>query len=513
MHMRKRCVILFIVLNLLFFCSFLSVIKVATEFSYFSSATQNSLLLEVDRCRGTIYDCSLSPITNSTYEYIAAVPPYSLSRFKGYNISRESLERLKSGYPALVTVDRDFSYPTINIFKVPVYNKYQLCNHLVGYLGSNGQGASGIEKAYDEVLSGGRLSVRFPRDAKGQILKDEKSVIVNDNYNFKKGIALTIDKKIQRIANFAAKKYINRGAVVVLDVKSGEIKGMVSTPDIDINNLEISLEDESAPFLNRAISPFSVGSVFKLCIGAAALQKGINIDYNCVGRVKVGDRYFHCQDQKAHGEINLSSALSLSCNCYFITLGQRVGAENIYEMMRDFGFGAPKRFAKGMVSDSGTVPNLNDILNNPSSLANLCIGQGVLTASPLQIASMVQCIANDGALINPNLVLGEVTKRGKLIKKSPTAPTHILNKGVCAYLKSAMIQTVESGTGKGAKPELGGAGGKTATAETSTSNTTWFAGFFPAQNPRYVVTVMAENGVSGGKSAAPVFKFIADKLK
>jgi penicillin-binding protein 2 len=182
------------------------------------------------------------------------------------------------------------------------------------------------------------------------------------------------------------------------------------------------------------------------------------------------------------------------------------------------GFGSSTQLAQGIVGASGVLTE--EELLYGGELANFSFGQGRLTATPLQIAAAVAAIANGGNLHTPQLVLG-LTSDGITIDQpcEPYVSGRAMSTQTSDLPRKMMVQVVENGSGAKAKPEVGGAGGKTASAQTGRWNgegkeevQAWFAGFYPALSPRWSIVVLCENGGSGGDRAAPVFRQICSSI-
>ena len=217
--------------------------------------------------------------------------------------------------------------------------------------------------------------------------------------------------------------------------------------------------------------------------------------------------------------MNMRQALEQSCNTYFIQLANQIGAEKVYEMAVLLGFGKETVLASGLVSKAGKLPDLSNLKSSSAALANFSIGQGDFLATPLQIAAMTAAVANGGAAPRPALTLGIRDADGSVRFDEPSTAVRAMSRSTAEQLAKMMVAVVASGTGNAAAPETGGAGGKTATAETgwkaedgSAVLQAWFTGFYPAENPQYIITVLAEDGKSGSTTAAPVFKHIADGI-
>jgi penicillin-binding protein 2 len=408
------------------------------------------------------------------------------------------------------------------------YGDEQLAPHIVGYLNpEKTNGAAGIEMAYDDLLKqyDGSLKLRYTLDAAGHTLTLNPPEVLRDNYKSEGGVALTLDADFQRIAQ-RAMKGVEKGAAVVMDVATGDIKASVSVPAYDANDLAASLQDPDSPFVNRAFSQYNVGSTFKLVVAAAALESGVSRyeRYTCEGYADVGGHIFYCHWRNGHGNIDLKKAIEISCNPFFIHLGLETGGKNIVSMAREIGFTRAAQFTDDIRTQSGTLPSDAE-LESDAAVANLSFGQGSLTATPIQIAQMVSTTANGGFAVTPRLVEG-FTDDGKTYYEHTAAyaPSRVFSKRTSDILRETLVNNVEVGSGVKAKPTVAGvgAGGKTASAQTgiylepgveeSEVVHAWFAGYFPADTPKYAVVVLVEDGKSGEDTAAPIFRKIADGI-
>lgn len=444
--------------------------------------TSNTKTVVLDEARGVIYDCNGVGLTGTEIKY-------------------------------------NKKFPDVEIKKR--YSDNQPAAHVIGYL-QNGHGVSGIEKSFDELLySENKLKVTFSVDAKGRILPGEKPHISQNEYDLKQGVRLTLDKKIQKIAERAMDSSgIQKGAAVIIEVKTGKIRAMVSRPAFSPSDPAASLNSSGSPFINRAVTPYAVGSIFKPVVAAASLEKGISPDlkYTCTGSIQKENTVFHCHERDGHGEINMEEAIKVSCNPYFINLSSYLKPEEVIEKAALFGLGTENRLAAAIVDSAGALP-AETALSSSAAFANFAFGQGDFTATPLQMAAVYSAIANGGVYIRPVLIEGKVDSAGvfspeKVSQSKITVTDKTTADTLCRFLKN----TVESGSGKRAKPQRTSAAGKTATAQSGQYKNgteilhTWFAGFFPADNPKYAVVVMNEDGSSGASDCAPVFKEIADSL-
>lgn len=526
--MAKRSVVSFFIVTLLFAAILLRIAYISDTASAQADSQNSSRLLTVGHTRGMIYDRNMKPLVNREMHTVLVVNPTA----EAMSVLKEQLssveyakaqEKAKTGRPFLFECDT-YNGECDDIADVIVYDRYTEHDnavHLIGYLDSEGNGISGIEKAFDGLLKehSGTFSVRYNADASGKVLSGMGLEKVNYNYDSQGGIVLTIDSEIQRVCENAMKwNNLDKGAVVVLDAQTSEILAMASAPVFDRENLSASLKNEDSPFLNRALESYAVGSVFKPVVAAAALENGFGADmiFNCDGCSEVSGVRFNCHNRTGHGMNDMYDAMAVSCNSYFISLGQTVGAEDILFSASALGFGNEIPLCDSIVSDAGNLPSPDDIDSLPS-LANLSFGQGALLATPLQIAAVYCAFANGGYYREPYVLKNMAGGDGEITAYYKNEINNkILPDSVCEEISEMLAETVENGSGKLASPMAGSAAGKTATAETGRTDksrkivNTWFAGFYPYEDPEYVIVVFREDGNSSSTDCAPVFRDITD---
>ena len=491
--------------------------------------TVSTKSIDLVTLKGTVYDCNLKPITNAESDiYIAAKPSNEaaalLKTVLSSDVFESVKERMSKGKPVAVKSEKAIeSTENIKCIYVPKrYGESPFACHIIGYLNGEGDGVSGIEKAYNTLLSAEIKTpkVRFSADANGRALMGEKISIENNELP-KTGVVLTVDKDIQKIAETALdNSEVECGAAVVMDIKSGAIRACVSRPAFDRNDFSASLSSPDSPLINRAFLPFSVGSVFKPVVAAAALENGVDKEfvYTCTGSVTFNGVTFNCHKRSGHGLLDMEGALANSCNTYFIALAHQSGAGNIIETAKKFGFGKELFLADGMKSLSGNLPEKEEV-DSKAALANLSFGQGSLTATPLQICTMMSIIANGGISVKPYLVEGEMDSAGKFIKSEKYKERiKVISEDTSVLLNKFLRSVVTIGSGKKAGSDLVKTAGKTATAQTGRTENgkelynSWFAGYFPADKPEYAVVILRERGDSGSNDCAPVFKMIAETV-
>jgi penicillin-binding protein 2 len=493
-----------------------------------ASVKHSTYTVTIGRARGTIYDRNMKPLVNQEMQYKAVVYPTKdvsnlLTTLKQF--SNEPIEniqkQLSQGHPFVVDMKSQIQdFEGLKNFQIPV--RYSgIAPHIIGYMdGGNVSGVAGIEKAYDNLLSNTKAEIdcTFDVDALGRPLPALNIKVNNTILKDEKGVVLTIDKDVQAAVEAAISK-LPVGAVVVMGM-DGDILGIASSPTFSQDKISDFLKDSNAPLVNRAFSQYNVGSTFKLASAAAALEMGISQSrtYKCTGKILVDGHQINCHLLTGHGVLDMAGALADSCNTYYISLALMVGQDKVLKMADAMSYGKTWELAPNFSPQAGILQSRSEI-NQPASFANLAIGQGRLLATPLQIACSVTSVASGGLVPTPRLVKAYTDENGKIVKEFPSAnPQRIMSQKTANLIQGFMIQTVTTGTGTTAKPKTGGAGGKTASAETGLTKNgksvvqTWFSGFYPAVNPKYTIVVLAEDGVSGYVSACPIFKDIADRI-
>ncbi|TDT63723.1 peptidoglycan D,D-transpeptidase FtsI family protein [Fonticella tunisiensis] len=395
-----------------------------------------------------------------------------------------------------------------------VYKYGEEFAHLTGY-NSYKYGKSGIELAYNDVLIG-RASASY--DMVGNFFKGLREFINKDT---KRGddVYLTIDKNLQNKAFNVLGN--DRGAVVVLNPKTGEILAMVSKPsfnpqdyfDDNTNKIKVyNSEQSGAPQVNRAVSGnYTPGSTFKIITTASALENIGNINkkyFNCTGKLKIGNYVLSDAGGEAHGRLDLQSAFRVSCNSTFGQIGMELGYDKLKNTAENFMFNGDISF-----NDEYSIFNVRegsiDIKDEKDRayLAQSAIGQGEVTASPLQMALVASSIANDGVMMKP-YVVKEIKDRYdvSLYQAKPEKLTSPVSKDVADKIKGYMEEVVKEGTGKNARISGIKIAGKTGTAEVGENQEphSWFVGFAPVENPQIAFAVIVENGGAGGKRAAEI---------
>ncbi len=518
--MYKRSLLCFILCILLFFVSAMRVATISTtDFSQVSNS-KNGIRLKIGNSRGTIYDRNLVRLTNSQEVIIACVSPTpraitAISQILKGNELESVLNGLKSNKPILCQVPEKIDCDGIICTKI-FTDENTPSRHIIGYTDSDNKGISGIEKAYDNLLySDSDISVFWNTDAKGRILEGIDPELTNDNRALTHSVVTTLDINIQDIAEECALN-LERGAIIVSDLK-GKIRAAVSRPSFDRNNVNLYLESDNSPLLNRCLNAYNVGSVFKPCVAIAGIESDLDdYLYNCTGSCEIIDRFFKCHNLEGHGPLNLKGGLAHSCNTYFYNFAANMGGEIILNTAKTLSFGQSLNICQGIYTAKGNLPQKSS-LTNIAHLANFSIGQGELLLSPISMLTLYCAIASGGEYYVPSLVEGTI-ENGKYTEYNIGAPTKAFKISTAKKLREHLVSVVEEGTGSGAKPQTVTAAGKTATAQTGRYRNGkeicegWFCGFFPAENPKYVAVIFSEDDQKQDLSCGKIFSILADKI-
>lgn len=393
------------------------------------------------------------------------------------------------------------------------YGPGSLACHVVGHVRPNAYvdprdnvGESGLEGFFDSQLKGGQPAWT------GVVATGEGTGVPGTGVRIAPAtdppadLRTTIDASIQlQVERALDQRNVTKGAAVVLDVRTAEVLAMASRPAFDQNRPEESLDESGAPFVNRAISAFTPGSVFKPLIMSLALEGGyVRRDevFVCTGEVRVGGRTVTCgHGKQGHGRVTPGQALALSCNSALIQIAMRIDPQALVEYAAKCGFGA--RTSIPLPDESrGVLPDPFSMW--AGDVANFAIGQGFIAVTPLQVAAFFRAAVRGGEYLAPSLVVGS--------KKS--GPARLFSEATADFIQDALLMTTRDGTGQLAWVPVRGSAGKTGTAETgpSTLPHAWFCGWAPLVSPQYVICVFVEEGGDGPSVAAPVFADIASRI-
>ena len=396
--------------------------------------------------------------------------------------------------------------------------------HVIGYIGEataadmqkhpdypNGMivGQMGIERLANAQLEGkwGKRLVEV--DAKGQ----EMRLLGMNTAEGGNTVQLTLDLKMQQ----AAEKALNgrRGAVVALDVNTGAVLTLASSPVFDpgLFTRRVSqadwqrLQQGNQPFLNRALQGYPPGSTFKIVTSVAGMESGkLSADslLSTSAFITLGNHQFWEHSKQGYGAIGFREALAYSSNTFFYQVGLMIGPEEIAKWGKKLGIGTTQLGLEG--ETQGIIPTPNEkeeLYGEPwygGDTVSTAIGQGLVQASPLELAVMVASIANGGYRVHPHLMTSQTNTSAT--QKQPTG----LQPATIDRIRSGLIAAVQSGTAQrlndGSIPLTAG---KTGTAEVIGQQPhALFVGYGPANKPQIAIAVIVENGGYGGVTAIPI---------
>lgn len=400
-----------------------------------------------------------------------------------------------------------------------IYNN--VLSHVIGFTGIDNQGLSGLELKYDKNLTGVDGAIKYYSDGKG------KKLAMSELYKEpSKGndITLTIDIDIQlslyNELSKAYKKYNAEKAMgLVMNARTGEVVAMESIPNFDPNKYQ----EYDSETLNRNLAiwnSFEPGSTFKIITLAAAInEKKVNIFedyYNDTGSIKIANSTLHCWKRKGHGYQTYIQVVENSCNPGFVTLGNMLGKDVLFNYIKKLGFG--KKTGIDLNGEStGILFSIDKV--GPVELATTAFGQGV-SVTPIQQVTAVSAIVNGGNLYTPYVVLSDGNKSYAPILKEK----NIISSETSSLVRYALESVVANGSGRNAYIENYRVGGKTGTAQKVGSDGKYmqgnyvlsFIGFLPADEPEYVIYIAIDNarGVTqyGGVVSAPIAKSVMEDI-
>jgi len=428
--------------------------------------------------------------------------------------------------------------------------------HIVGYLARPNEeeialtrmyrlpgfkvGRQGLERRFENELRGSPGARRVEVNAVGREIRE-----LPPRRDATKGedLRLSLDIRLQK---FALEQLGEEAAgAVVIDLETGELVALASTPTYDPNeftrgisqeNYDGLLNDPRKPLLNKALSgQYPPGSTLKMVVALAALEQGVitaDTEYFCNGKHKLGDHTFHCWKKQGHGKQNLLGGLANSCDVYFYNIAEELDIEFIAAMSRKFGLG--EIFNIGMDGErAGLVPDRawkRDYMNEGWHLGetlNVSIGQGAMLATPLQLAVMTARLAT-GREIYPNVLRSLPSTEAAAFNALPVNPLHLrtVRRGMEMVMeprgtafdprrrKSATKQAGKTGTAQVrriTKEERDAGLLENDEKPWQARDHALFVGYAPAEAPRYAVSVLVQHGGGGSSTAAPIGRALLDK--
>lgn len=375
----------------------------------------------------------------------------------------------------------------------------------IGYV-SDKLGYAGIESTQNMYLAGNNLVLH----TLGPIAQLFEQNVGND-------VHLTLNIDYQQAAYEALGN--RKGAVVILNRKTGEVLAMVSRPmfnpntiDEDWDNLRV---DENSPLLNRASQGlYPPGSVIKPMIGDGILTTGVattDTIVNCTGVLQLGGGYSLSDSGKeVHGNVNLAKAIEESCNSYFGTMGIRLGSNGLKETFTRFGY--DQELDTDFINNKPQLPDFDNLSNG--ELAQVGIGQSTLLVTPLRMAMLAGSIGNEGIMMKPFIVSVITAPNNNILEQhQPTTWRKVSSPEIINIIYEDMKNVINYGTGTKAKVSDIEMIGKTGTAENSTGKDhAWFIGCANMPNEDISFAVIVENSGFGGSEAAPIVKNILTNI-
>lgn len=475
------------------------------------------------------------------------------------NLSWEEVSRIGVNAPELPGVN-------IDVGQTRHYPYGPNMAHVIGYVGAVSEkelaasedpllelpgfriGKNGIEKAYDQALRGTAGTSQVEVNALGRVIRELRRQEGQPGHE----VRLTLDMRLQDFIGERLKGE-KAASVVVMDVHTGAVRALVSIPSYDPNAFSEGLRTEEwralvnnpyHPLTNKAIAgQYSPGSVFKMAVALAALENGVSRDHRvfCPGHMELGDRRFHCWKRWGHGEMDMVSAIEESCDVWFYDVARRVGVDRIAAMAKRLGLG--ERTGIDLVGErAGLIPTRawkRAALGQPWHMGEslvVGIGQGYVLTTPLQLAVSTARLVNGGKAVTPHLTLNHYDGAVVRSRERTAFPDVGIPEAHLAVMREAMDAAVNGERGTARASRLRGVeaemGGKTGTSQVrritqaerdaglrDDDEIAWrlrdhalFAGYAPAHDPRYVVSVVVEHGGGGSTAAAPIARDVLEEV-
>lgn len=403
------------------------------------------------------------------------------------------------------------------------YPNGNMAAHILGFTGIDNQGLTGLEKIYDPFLMGTEGHISFPSDAKGRVLPGgtEDYVAPVNGMDMYLTLDNTIQSFIERELDQAVVAYQPDDVLAIaMNPKTGEILGMGSRPTFQPD----AYRDYPSEVYNRNLpiwKTYEPGSTFKIVTLAAALNEGVinlNEGFYDPGFINVAGKRLRCWKRQGHGQETMLEVVENSCNPGFVTMGQRLQKERLFDYIKKFGFGQ-KTGIDLIGEENGLLFNLNKV--GPVELGTTSFGQGV-SVTPIQQMAAVSAAINGGKLMKPFVAKEwrDSVTHDVVARTLPTEVRQVITAETSAKVRHALESVVAQGTGNKAYIEGYRVGGKTGTAQ-KVKNGRYvdgeyivsFIGFAPADDPQIVVYFAVDNPKAlafGGLIAAPSVKSIME---
>jgi cell division protein FtsI/penicillin-binding protein 2 len=483
--------------------------------------------------RGIIFDRKMNPLVSNIVQYSFAADPnmvdnkdsvasvfasifnkdkqFYLDKLNAVNTSFVWLERRID--PKYESIAKDINITGVIKLNEPnrVFSSDKVTSRLVGYTNIDNIGISGIELQMDDVLSGKEGYVVMQKDGLGK--KRPAVEFPKKDPEDGNNIILTIDFNLQKIVeeelyNGVTINNASGGKVIVMNVKTGEILAMNS----------INLDGSSPDKISEITDIYEPGSTFKIVAAAAALEESLLNKFDVINTYS--GEYMNIKDSHKSSSLSFQQIIEQSSNVGTIQIANRLGSQRFYKYSRDFGY--------GITTGIDLPGEMKGYLKKPVefssvSLNYMAIGYEVLVTA-LQMTNAYACVANDGVLMKPFIVKKILSPDGKVLKENkPVEVRKVISKNTAKTLTELFVGVVERGTGKDAKLDNIKIAGKTGTSQklvegkySKSKYTSSFIGYFPAENPQIVISVIIDapgaGEYYGGKVSAPIFRKIAERI-
>jgi len=538
--------------------------------------------------RGTIYDANMETIVQSTTAWVVSLRPDDIKEEQTDAVVArlsEILEldeeyirgRMALNSPSVklkTKADKDqkdaiysFCYNEKGELIVPgisltadtrrTYSYGSLASTVLGFTGTDNTGLSGLEAKYDAQLSGVPGRVVTIKNARAGEMPFEYNTLVEAQEG--NSLVLTIDANIQQVVEEKLMRAVeknqvrNRACAIMMNVNTGAVLAMATVPDYDPSDYtaiadqtlaaEIELIEDSkersealtkaqnAQWRNKAISDaYEPGSVFKPVTMSAALEEGVtylNDSFYCGGSMTVGGLRTSCHKSAGHGSESLTMGMVNSCNCVFMTLGDRLGGSGFFKYYKAFGF--TEKTGIDLPGEASPVAGVNyhkeaNLNRYAHDLAVVSFGQ-TNTVTPIQMVTAISAISNGGYLMTPYVVAQVLDSEGNIIvNNEATVKRQVISASTSEMINSMLEATVSKGTARNCYIAGYRIGGKTGTSEkiaeqAQTGQRTYVASFCavaPSDDPEIALLVLLDDprGAShmGGTIAAPVAREILEEV-
>ena len=439
-------------------------------------------------------------------------------------------------------------------FYLRTYPREAMASHLLGYMGKSGSMASGdilsdeylwpptvgkygLEQRFDAELTGNPGIYNVLYNAAGEKLSEDWVQRPTAGHT----VVTSIDARFQAIVEREMRENAVRGAFVIMDVKTGDVIAMCSNPGYNPNDWAYGIDseqydklrnDKQLPLLPRALQGlYPPASTFKVVTALAALESGkvtVNTEFNSPKGMKFGNTWMWNHSHRDEGSMDVVRAIKRSSNPWFWQAARVAGGANISAMAVTLGYGDKTGICLPSMEAAGNMPSPEFYRKRKGEmtggvLANVAIGQGEVSATPLQVCQMMAAVARGDAVPRPRLVRQIQDVDGRIVQSfAPTVRSALtIDKDALKAVRRGMRAVVADGDGTGtrASNDYVAMAGKTGTGEWHDSPkdyVAWFAGFIPANNPEYAYAALYEGDpgdeISGGRKVAPIVGDVFNKI-